>query len=136
MQRQRDNQTEIEMQRDNQRISMRTSLEVLISADLIVKASIMQRKNDSVSVSVCNQEWSRSCIRHSSHMMIITTAEIAGKRTVGKISPKIRTAVTEIKIAITGLGTSLSRKIGRASLAPAETPAVSTGKSTWQQHQC
>ena len=53
--------------------------------------------------------------------MIATTAEVAGKRTVGKISPKIRTAVTEIRIAITGLGTSLSRKIGRASLAPAET---------------
>ena len=40
------------MQRENQRISMRTSLEVLNSVDLIVKASIMQSAGESVSVRV------------------------------------------------------------------------------------
>ena len=51
-------------ERENQRISMRTSLEVLIYFDLIVTTSIMQSADESVSVSVSvsKQAMSRSCI--------------------------------------------------------------------------
>ena len=46
------NAVERAAERENQRIGMRTSLEVLISFDLIITTSIMQRDNVSISVSV------------------------------------------------------------------------------------
>ena len=44
-----------ECDRENQRISMRTSLEFFISFDLIVTSSIMQSTDESVSMSVNRQ---------------------------------------------------------------------------------
>ena len=64
---------EIESHTENQRISMRIDLEVLNSVDHIITTSIMQSADESVSVR--KQAMSRSCIRHSSHLMIATRIE-------------------------------------------------------------
>ena len=50
---------------ENQRISMRTDLEVLISFDLIKTTSIMQSADESVSECECKQAMSRSCIERA-----------------------------------------------------------------------